>query len=123
MSKKGHGVDVETLEHGKTLKTAAGTISSATTTAAIAAGAAGIKTYVYSLIVNGVSSTLNNVDIKAGTTLKVPLQIQSSGDVTTGAVYNISPPGSLFESAAAEAINIVTDDAATVKYSISYWQE
>ena len=110
--------------HGKTLLVASGTIASATTTAAIAAGGAGIKTYVFGYKITGVSASVNRVTLKDDTTQKDIVDIQSVGDALCGINPMVSPPAYIFANAVAnKAVNIVTSSAESVDYQILYWQE
>ena len=109
--------------HGKTLLTASNTIAAATTTAAIAAGGSGIVTYVYGVKFTGISSTVNRVTLKKGTTQVDIANIQSIGDATCGYSQTVQPDGYIFATAANEAVNIVTSSAESIDYQLLYWQE
>ncbi len=117
-------ITVET-GHGKTLEDpASGVITTATTTAAIAAGGSGIITYVYGYALTTSNTTANNVTIKRGTTAVGPARnIQSLGAGIAGIAKDVTPDGYLFKSAVNEAINIVTSAATNIEYEFNYWQE
>ena len=116
-------IDFE-VGHGKTLLVASGTISTATTTAAIAAGGSGVKTYVYGVKITGISATLQNAKIKDDTTQVDTVNIQSVGDALCGYAQTVTPDGYIFSNAVAnKAINIVTTAAVSIDYQLLYWQE
>jgi predicted RNA-binding protein with TRAM domain len=117
-------IDVE-VGHGKTLEDpATGTITTATTTAAIAAGGSGIVTYVYGYVLTTSNTDANDITIKRGTTPVTPIRnIQSTGDGIAGISRLVTPDGYLFKSGANEAINIVTSAATDIEYELNYWQE
>lgn len=116
------GIDIE-VGHGKDLEVYSDTIASATTTAAIAAGGAGVITYVYGVKITGLSSTLNTVTVKKGTTRVDSIDVQSVGDATCGASQVLTPDGYIFKTAANEAVNIVTSSGESVDIQLLYWQE
>lgn len=116
-------IDFE-VGHGKTLSDpASGTIASATTTAAIAAGGSGVVTYVYGVKITGISASINRVTIKRGTTQVDIVNIQTVGDALGGYVHSVSPDAYIFKTAANEAVNIVTSSAESIDYQLLYWQE
>ena len=115
-------IDFE-VGHGKTLLSASATISTATTTAAIAAGGAGAITYVYGVKFTGISATKQTITLKKGTTRVDNLDLQSVGDATAGVVQLVGPDGYIFATAANEAVNIVSSAAVAFDYQLLYWQE
>lgn len=115
-------IDIE-VGHGKTLLVSSATIASATTTAAIAAGGSGIVTYVYGVKITGVSTTVNRVTLKKGTTQVDIVNIKASAEGTTGFAHAVTPDGYIFKTAANEAVNIITSSAESIDYQLLYWQE
>lgn len=115
-------IDFE-VGHGKTLLVASNTISTATTTAAIAAGGAGVITYVYGVKFTGISATKQTITLKKGTTRVDNLDLQSVGDATAGVAQLVGPDGYIFSTAANEAVNIVSSATVAFDYQLLYWQE
>ena len=110
--------------HGKTLEDPAyGTISTATTTAAIAAGGSGIKTYIYGIRITGLSATKQTLTVKSGSTVLDSVDIQSTGDDLRGFVDVQVTNSWIYQTAANEAFNITSSAAVVVKYKLNYWQE
>ena len=110
--------------HGKSIENpASGTIASATTTAVIAAGGAGVYTYIFGYKVTGKSTTVNRVTLKHGTTQFDIVDIKAPVEGLNGINPQVEPDAWIVKSAANEAINIVTSSAESIDYQFYYWQD
>lgn len=116
-------IDIE-VGHGKNIENpTSDTITSATTTPVIAAGGAGVYTYIFGYKITGKSSTVNRVTLKHGATQFDIVDIQSIDNALCGINPTVDPPAWLVKSNANEAINIVTSSSESLDCQFYYWQD
>jgi hypothetical protein len=114
---------VVTITHGKTIKTASGSLTADTDVIA-AVSSKRIKVIAYSFISVGTSAT--TVIFKSNGTSGTELWrllMQSSTAIAAGANLAISAPSFLFATVAGEKLTVDVNAADTIHYSITYFDD
>jgi len=98
-------------------------IGSAGGSTSLVSSAAGVLTRVYAFSVMSTVVAISSCAFLSGSNERWGLILGSGSSGITGANLAVPPPGSLFETAVATALNFSASSSGLYRVSISYWQE
>lgn len=115
-------VSVNSLGHGKTLKTVTGTVS-ATTTIVGAVASKRLKVQSYALLTSSTTAVTATFKSAAAGTALWTVPMQAGTGTVFGANLSTQCPAFLFATTAGELLELSLSSAVSVTYSITYWDD